>query len=76
MALGDTPKSSSHLFELSDKNEYPSVHNVSSDSDESYPLTPARRHQLDAVIQLFPNYEKQGLAQKSLIKHSIDMGNF
>ncbi|XP_037827126.1 uncharacterized protein LOC119615120, partial [Lucilia sericata] len=43
-------------------------------SDEnSYPLTLSQRQQLSAVIELFPNFEKQGLGRTSLIKHSIEV---
>lgn len=45
------------------------------DLDHSYPITIDQRQQLDAVINLFPNFEKQGLGRTSLIQHSIDVGN-
>ena len=40
-----------------------------------YPLTNCQRQQLDAVINLYPNFEKQGLGRTSMIKHMIDVGN-
>ncbi|XP_037824418.1 uncharacterized protein LOC119612660 [Lucilia sericata] len=43
--------------------------------ENSYPLSHSQRLQLNAVINLFPNFEKQGLGRTSLIRHSIDVGN-
>lgn len=40
-----------------------------------YCLTRSQHQQLDAVISLFPNFEKQALGRTSLIKHTIDVGN-
>lgn len=38
-------------------------------------LTPNEAKQLEAVIALFPCFEKKGLGRTSLIKHSIDVGD-
>lgn len=40
-----------------------------------YPLDFDQRQQLSAVIQLFPNFEKEGLGRTSIIKHTIDVGS-
>lgn len=43
---------------------------------ESYfPLTSIQRQQLDSVVLLFPNFEKQGLGKTDLIRHTIDVGD-
>ncbi|XP_065368079.1 uncharacterized protein LOC135960632 [Calliphora vicina] len=43
-------------------------------SDDNYMLTSSQQQQLNAVISLFPNFEKQGLGRTGLIKHLIDVG--
>lgn len=43
--------------------------------NNQYPLTPSQRQQLNAIIDLFPNFEKDGLGKTSLIKHNIDVGS-
>lgn len=44
-------------------------------ADEHYfPLNDSQKKQLNAVISLFPNFEKQGLGRTNLIKHEIDVG--
>lgn len=43
--------------------------------EPDFPLTPAQRHQLNAIIALFPNFEQQGLGRTSLIEHYIDVGD-
>ncbi|KAH8324061.1 hypothetical protein KR059_006460, partial [Drosophila kikkawai] len=45
-----------------------------SEEEEKYPLTVTEKQQLEAVKELFPNFEKQGLGRTALIKHSIDIG--
>ena len=40
-----------------------------------YKFTVEQRQQFDAVISVFPNFEKQGLGRTSLIKHEIDVGS-
>lgn len=45
-----------------------------SDENNKYCLTPYQSQQLSAVIDLFPNCEKQGLGRTSLIQHKIDVG--
>lgn len=40
-----------------------------------YPLSNTQRQQLDTVISLFLNFEKQGLGRTSLINHKIDVGD-
>ncbi len=42
---------------------------------DEYPLTKMELHQLEAVKEMFPNFEKQGFGRTSLIKHHIDTGN-
>lgn len=42
---------------------------------DSFPLTGPQRKQLQAVINLFPNFETQGLGRTRLIRHSIDVGD-
>lgn len=41
--------------------------------DHQYPLTPCQTQQLAAIIDLFPNFETQGLGRTSLITHDIDV---
>ncbi|KAH8313394.1 hypothetical protein KR067_005263, partial [Drosophila pandora] len=43
--------------------------------EDQYPLTAMELQQLEAVKEMFPNFEKQGLGRTSLIKHHIDTGN-
>lgn len=43
--------------------------------NETYPLSEAEQGQLKTVIELFPNFERQGLGRTPLIKHSIDVGD-
>ncbi|XP_046803805.1 uncharacterized protein LOC124419228 [Lucilia cuprina] len=40
-----------------------------------YPLTNEQKRQLDSIISLFPNFDKQGLGKTKLIEHKIDVGN-
>lgn len=48
----------------------------SKDSSETkYPLTPYQHQQLEAIIALFPNFEKQGLGRTDMIRHDIDIGD-
>lgn len=47
----------------------------SNSNEEFYKLTPDQRNQLDMVINLFPNFAKQGLGRTNLIKHHIDVGD-
>lgn len=42
--------------------------------EQYYPLSEYQRSQLDTIISLFPNFEKQGLGRTSLIEHKIDVG--
>lgn len=53
------------------------IHNESKDFDSchEYPLGMTQRQQLATVIQLFPNFDKEGLGRTSLIKHTIDVGS-
>lgn len=39
-----------------------------------FPLSDEQRKHLKTVIDLFPNYETQGLGRTSLIQHKIDVG--
>lgn len=39
-----------------------------------YPLTETHKHQLESIIMLFPNFERQGLGRTKLIRHEIDVG--
>lgn len=55
----------SEIYEKS--NELPSC--------TEFPLSTNQRHQLNTVIDLFPNFEKQGLGRTSFIKHKIDVGD-
>lgn len=65
------------LSELQGKSDVaPNCDNTNNTEEETfYPLFTSQRQQLDTVIGLFPNFEKQGLGRTSLIKHSIDVGN-
>lgn len=40
---------------------------------KEYPLSPSQRQQLETVIQLFPNSDKQGLGRTKLIQHKIEV---
>lgn len=42
-------------------------------SSQDFPLTCDQRQQLSAVVDLFPNFEKQGLGRTSLIQHRIEI---
>lgn len=42
--------------------------------EQYYPLTEHQKMQLNTVISLFPNFEKEGLGRTSLIEHEIDVG--
>lgn len=44
-------------------------------NEQFYPLSPDQRSQLDIVISMFPNFDKQELGRTSLIKHSINVCN-
>lgn len=48
---------------------------IGEQNDIDYPLLADQKSQLDAVVKLFPSFEKQSLGRTSLIKHSIDIGN-
>lgn len=48
---------------------------VNKSEERYFPLCPIQRQQLETVISLFPNFEKQGLGRTNLIKHNIDVGN-
>lgn len=50
--------------EASDKHQF---------EESFYPLSETQRTQLNTVISLFPNFEKQGLGRTNLIKHKIDV---
>lgn len=65
------------LSELQGKSDVaPNCDNTNNTEEETFcPLSTSQRQQLDTVIGLFPNFEKQGLGRTSLIKHSIDVGN-
>lgn len=52
--------------EASDKHQF---------EESFYPLSETQRTQLNTVISLFPNFEKQGLGRTNLIKHKIDVAN-
>lgn len=56
-----------------------SISNIEQNSESKvntqYPLTPSQRQQLNAIIDLFPNFEKDGLGRTSLIEHNIDVGS-
>lgn len=41
--------------------------------EDFYPLSMQQKTQLSSVIDLFPNFEKQGLGRTTLIKHHIDV---
>lgn len=43
--------------------------------DTFFPLSTEERRQLNSVIELFPNFETQGLGRTDLIKHYIDVGD-
>lgn len=43
-------------------------------AEEYYILNTNQRQQLDAVISLFPSFERQGLGRTRSIMHSIDVG--
>ncbi|XP_065365361.1 uncharacterized protein LOC135958385 [Calliphora vicina] len=80
--VSDTSENSSVLSEIikmSDLSENKS--DLSENNQKSqiidnyqYPLTPSQQQQLTAIINLFPNFEKNGLGKTSLIKHEIDVG--
>ena len=40
-----------------------------------YPLSPCQRQQLATIIDLFPNFEREGLGRTNLIQHSIEVGD-
>lgn len=45
------------------------------ENSTEYPLTYNQRLQLDTIVELFPNFEKQGLGRTDIITHDIDVGN-
>lgn len=54
--------------------------NCISDTDSekdpfSYPLSASQKSQLKTIIDLFPNFAKQGLGRTSYLKHHIDIGD-
>lgn len=50
--------------------------NINIDPDRNlFPLSEHQQHQLNAIIDLFPNFQTQGLGRTSLIKHAIDVGD-
>lgn len=64
------------LFAEGKMSEVKSLEIINSKSTENdYRLTPSQRQQLDAIIALFPNFEKQGLGRTGLIRHDIDIGD-
>lgn len=64
----------SELFDNHDKSECDLSYSPSSD-DSFYSLNESQRNQLDTVISLFPNFERQGLGRTNLICHKIYVGN-
>lgn len=42
---------------------------------QKYPLTNSQRSQLQCVVDLFPDFSKQGLGRTGLIEHEIDVGD-
>ena len=66
----------SELTDISDKlkTESEDLKNLEIPGENFYPLSQSQQLQLNAVIELFPNFEKQGLGRTSLITHSIDVG--
>lgn len=49
--------------------------NICGLDSERYNLTSSQKRQLHSIIELFPNFARQGLGRTSLIKHEIDVGN-
>lgn len=58
------------------KPEFDRTEDLNSECTEPFvPLSSDQRSQLDVVISMFPNFEKQGLGRTNLIKHRINIGN-
>lgn len=51
------------------------VHQLEQSCEDMFPLDDSQLRQLKSVIDLFPNFETQGLGRTGLIKHSIDVGD-
>lgn len=51
------------------------MNNSTTLGENLYPLTSKQRQQLNAVTEMFPNFEREGLGRTSLIKHRIDVGD-
>lgn len=70
----------SSSFELCDNVKQSEVMSVKVEKSDlvsdgnKFPLTSSQNSQLEAIIALFPNYEKQGLGRTCLIQHNIDIG--
>lgn len=68
-------KPSSYLSDLPVKPDVCLSEKNTSAEESYYPLSATQQTQLDTVISLFPNFEKQGLGRTSLITHNIDVGD-
>lgn len=55
------------------RSDFPSDSSV--EKDYKYPLTPSQQTQLKTIIDLFPNFAKQGLGRTSYLKHHIEIGD-
>lgn len=65
----------SELSAVGKKSEVLPDNIVTSSEPNKYPLTKNQLQQLNAIINLFPSFERQGLGRTSLIEHDIDVGD-
>lgn len=50
------------------------IYNSNDSEEHPYSLTSSQRLQLNTIISLFPDFQKEGLGRTSLIQHEIDVG--
>lgn len=58
----------------SPNNAIENIYDLYEMDNEKYTLTLTQQRQLQSIIELFPNFSKQGLGRTSLIKHDINVG--